>query len=54
MWEAGCTALVGGGGGGRPGPSGRATEASDMSNNVIARIWFIVILLMVGDSPEIV
>ena len=41
-------------GGMGPGPSAIATEANDMSNNVTARIRFMVILLMVGDSPETV
>jgi len=41
-------------GGMGPGPSAIATEANDMSNNVTAKIRFIVILLMVGDSPETV
>jgi hypothetical protein len=51
MWEAGCAALVGGGGGGNPPPSGGAAEASDMSNNITATIWSMVILLYGGEFP---
>jgi len=40
--------------GGSPPPSAKATEANDMSNSVTARIRFITILLIVGNTPETV
>src|SRR5258708_35604119 len=38
-------------GGRGPGPSAKATEASDMSNSVTAKIRFISILLIGGEYP---